>query len=139
MARDAHHEDAKEQRRDDDLDEPQKNGSEELQVHRDRGPVVAKLRARQQAHQDPGGQRAPRCRVGGDKHDRQPAQERRGERRQRHDLRAGPVSADKERRGNRNRGREYRRCQQAVFHRGSVQERIGGERYAASGRVSMQT
>ena len=43
MPGDANDEDAKEQRRDDDLDKPEKNRAEELQVDCDRGPVMAKL------------------------------------------------------------------------------------------------
>src|SRR5258708_33008245 len=57
VAGDADDENAEEQRRDDDLDEAEKNGAEELKVDRDRGPVVAKLRAGQQADEDPSGQR----------------------------------------------------------------------------------
>src|SRR5712664_3134539 len=54
---DADDKNAEEQWRNDDLDEPQKNGAEELKVDRERGPVVAKLRAGQQADEDPSGQR----------------------------------------------------------------------------------
>src|SRR6266481_26986 len=63
---DAHHENAEEQRRDDDLDEPEKNGAEELQVYCDGGPVVAKLRAGEKADEDPGCQRAAGGGIGGD-------------------------------------------------------------------------
>src|SRR5438445_622719 len=41
----ADNEDSEQQGRDDDLDEPEKDGAEELQVDRDRGPVLPKLRA----------------------------------------------------------------------------------------------
>ena len=58
VASNADDEDPKEQRRDDDLDEAEKNGAEELQVHRDRGPVVTQLRAGEKADEDPGRQRA---------------------------------------------------------------------------------
>src|SRR6202030_4429375 len=76
VAGDAHHENAEEQRRDDDLDEAQKDGAEELQVHRDGGPVVAKLGASEKADEDPSRQRAAGRGVGGGEEDGQPAEER---------------------------------------------------------------
>src|SRR5258707_13213175 len=58
VAGDAHHEDAKEQRRDDYLDEPQKDSAEKLQVDRDGRRVVAELRASEKPDEDPSRQRA---------------------------------------------------------------------------------
>src|ERR1700687_2933640 len=83
VASDADDENAEEQRGDDDFDEAEKNGSEELQVDCDRGPVVAKLRAGEKADKDPSRQRAPGRSIGRDENDREPAQERRDKRGQR--------------------------------------------------------
>ena len=45
MAGDAHDEDAKQQRRDDDFDEPQENGAEKLQFYGESGPIMAQAGA----------------------------------------------------------------------------------------------
>jgi len=66
MAGDAHHKNAEQQRRDDDFDEPQKNSAKKLQVDRDRGPIVAQLRAREKADENPSRQRTPRSCMRGD-------------------------------------------------------------------------
>ena len=76
VAGDAHDENAEEQRRDDHLDEPEKNGAEELQLYCDGGPVLPKLCAGEQADEDPSCQRAAGCGIGGDEKDYEPAQER---------------------------------------------------------------
>src|SRR5260370_25238870 len=86
VAGDSNNEDAEEQRRDDDFDEAEKNGAEDLQVYRDRRPVVAQFRAREKADQDPSRQRAARGGIGGDEKERQPAQERCDKRGPRQDV-----------------------------------------------------
>jgi len=52
VAGDAHHEDAEEQRRDDDLDEAEKNRAQELKFHRDGGRIVAQPRAGEERCRD---------------------------------------------------------------------------------------
>jgi len=110
VAGDAHHEDAKEQRRDDHLDEPQKDGSEELQVDCDRGGIVAKLRAGEKADEDPSRQRAAGCGIRRDEKDRKPAQERRDQRGQRQHMSAG-----EERSGNSDGGGDDCRGEEIFF------------------------
>ncbi len=89
VAGDANNENAEEQRRDDHLDEAQKNRAEELQVDCDRRPVVAQLRAREKADENPSRQRTSRSGIRGDEKDRQPAQKNGDQRRQRQHLSAG--------------------------------------------------
>ena len=88
VAGDAHDENAEEQRRDDDLDEAEKDGAEELQIDRDRRPVVAKLRAGEKPDKDPGRQRAAGCGICRKNEDCEPAQEQWDKRRQRRHLSA---------------------------------------------------
>src|SRR6266576_3311276 len=114
----ADNEDSEQQGRDDDLDEPEKDGAEELQVDRDRGPVLPKLRAGEKPDQDPSRQRAAGCGIGADQKDREPTQERWDDR-----VVRQHVSASEEK---------------SVFHGSATRERIVGERYAASVCVSME-
>ncbi len=129
----ADNEDSEQQGRDDDLDEPEKDGSKELQVDRDRGPVLAKLRAGEKPDQDPSRQRAAGCGIGADQKDREPTQERWDDR-----VVRQHVSASQERRSNSGRGNENGSEEKSVFHWSSTRERIVGERYAASVFVSME-
>src|SRR5216684_8034473 len=89
VAGDANNENAEEQRRNDHLDEAQKNRTEELQINRNRRPVVAQLRAREKADENPSRQRTSRSGIRGDEKDRQPAQKNGDQRRQRQHLSAG--------------------------------------------------
>jgi len=128
----ADNEDSEQQGRDDDLDEPEKDGAEELQVDRDRGPVLPKLRAGEKPDQDPTRQRAAGCGIGADEKDREPTQERWDD-----CVVRRHVSASQERRSNGGRGNENGSEEKSVFHWSSTRERIVGERYAASVCVSM--
>src|SRR6266436_6455581 len=88
MPGDAHYQSPEEQRRDDHLDQPQKNRAQELQLQRDGRRIVPQFRACQQPHQNPAGERTPRRSIHRDQNNREPAQQCRGRRRQRHNLRA---------------------------------------------------
>src|SRR5712692_87955 len=89
VAGDANNENAEEQRRNDHLDEAQKDGAEELQINRNRRPVVTQLRAREKADENPSRQRALRSGIRGDEKDRQPPQEHWNKRGQGQQLSAG--------------------------------------------------
>src|SRR4029077_3682020 len=134
MPRDADNENAEEQRRDDVFDEAQENGAEKLQADRDRGAIMAQLRAGETADESPSGQGTARSCVRGDDDDRQPAQDNRDQRGQREH-----VSAGEQRGGDGNRCGHGCRGEKFVFHRRSMKNFIGAERYAGWGRVSMAT
>src|SRR5437879_10437167 len=115
----ADNEESEQQWRDDDLDEPEKDGAEELEVERHRGPGLPKLRAGEKPDQDPSRQRAAGCGIGTDEKDRQPAQERWDDRVVRQHL-----NASMERRRDSGSGHENGKKENAAFHLTSAAEAI---------------
>src|SRR5260370_6723279 len=83
VAGDSNNENTEEQRRDDDLDEAEKNGAEELQVDRDGRRVVAEFRAGEKADENPSRQRTPRSGIRRDEENFEPTEERWDQRGQR--------------------------------------------------------
>ena len=112
VAGNPHHEHGKKQRRNDDANQAQKDGSEQLKLRGRRRRVVSQFRTGKQADENPRRQRPPRSRVSRHGYDGQPTQHHG------HQGKTRPnTKANLERSRNGNRRRNQGRQKKFAFHR----------------------
>jgi len=70
----AYHQSSKQQRRNNNLDQAQKDRAQELQLDGEGGSIVSEFDSGEQSDENPGGERAAGCRPRGDADDGEPAQ-----------------------------------------------------------------